>query len=136
MKIAWLVLVITGLGLMGSRDAYAAGSTPQQNAKTGSRARLVKGNHPKQLRKIRERSTENVTNVRQMVSSPPAASAAKIAHDRPSPLGITPVATVGGQQFARSRSRAAAPATIGGPAKAPRSTAAINGTSMNRRHVN
>jgi hypothetical protein len=136
MKIASLVLVMTSLGLMGSRCAYAAGSTPQQNAKTGSRASLVKENHPKRPRKIRERSTQNVTNVRQMGSSPPAARAAKIAHNRPSPLGTTRVAALGGQQFARARSPAAAPATIGGPAKAPRSTAAIKGTTMNRRHVN
>jgi hypothetical protein len=161
MKIAFLVLAMASFGMIRSSHAYASGISPQQNLDTStgaarnrprrsdeqgndsaknrsrSRASLIKTNRSQQLRKSREHSaTESVRNVHQTSSGAPAAVPAKSVNNRSLPVRTTGVTARNGQQFRNSRSRSAGPAIIGGPAKAPRSTAVINGTSINRKRMN
>jgi len=109
------------------------------SAKSHSRSRgsLIKANRPQQFRNIRERSTSvNMRSVLAPSSGNPAAGGAKIANSRTLPVRTTGLATLNGQQFKNSRNRGVGLATIGGPTRAPRNAAAINGTSTLRKHVN
>lgn len=102
-----------------------------------SRVSPTKANRPKQLRNSRERSTsQNVMNVHQPSSSKAAAGAARIANNRSLPVRSPNVAALNGQQFKNAHNRASSMTTIGGPATPVRNRAAIDGTGINRRHVN
>lgn len=181
MKIACLVFVLTGLGLVGSSRAYASPLAHQQTSETPTgagrthvrdaehsgqaniekrqkvglpshdprnhhqasgkshsrnRAALVKTNRPQQLRNTRKRSTStNVMNVQQPRSGSPAGGSARIANNRPLPVHTTAVAALDGRQVKFSN-RGSTSASIGGPARTPRNTGVINGTSINRKHLN
>ena len=181
MKIACLVFVLTGLGLVGSSRAYASALAHQQNSKTPAgvggthvrdaehsgqantdklqkvglsshdplthhhasgkshprnRAALVKTNRPQHLRNIQKRlSSTSVMNVQQPRSGSPAGGSARIANNRPLPVHTTAVAALDGRQVKFSN-RGSTSASIGGPARAPRNTGIINGTSTNRKHLN
>ena len=102
-----------------------------------SRVSPTKVNRPKQLRNSRERSTsQNVMNVHQPSSSKAAAGAARIANNRSLPVRSPNVVALNGQQFKNAHNRASSLTTIGGPATRVRNRAVIDGTGMNRRHVN
>lgn len=102
-----------------------------------SRVNPTKANRPKQLRNSRERSTsQNVMNVHQPSSSKPTPGAARIANNRSLPVRSPNVVALNGQQFKNAHNRASSMTTIGGPANPVRNTAAIDGTGINRRHVN
>ena len=101
-----------------------------------SRVSLTKANRPRELRNGHEPSTpKNVINVHQPSSSKPAGDA-KITNHRTPPVRTAGITALSGQQFRNPHNRAASMATIGGPLDPTRNTAAINGTSINRRHVN
>jgi hypothetical protein len=101
-----------------------------------SYASLTKVNRPKQLRNARERSTpENTINVHQPSSSKPAGATKLVTH-RTQPVRTAETAALSGQQLRSAHSRALGTATIGGAVKPARNTAAISGTSINRKHVN
>ena len=101
-----------------------------------SYASLTKANRPRQLRNERERSTpENTINVHQPSSSKPA-GATKIVTHRTQPVRTPETAALSGQQLRSAHNRALDTATISGAVKPARNTAAINGTSLNRKHVN
>jgi hypothetical protein len=164
MKIAFLVLAMASFGMIRSSHAYASGISPQQNLDTStgaarnrprrsdeqgndrqgseknrsrSRASLIKTNRSQQLRKSREHSTtESVRKIHQTSSGAPAAVPAKSVNNRTLPVRTTGVTALNGQQFRNSHSWGAGPAIIGGPAKAARSAAVINGTSINRKRMN
>lgn len=167
MKIACLVFVLTGLGLVGSSRAYASALAHQQTSETPSgqanndkrqkiglpshdprthhqasgkshsrnRAALVKTNRPQQLRNTQKRpSSTSVMNVQQPRSGSPAVGSARIANNRPLPVHTTAVAALGRQ--VKFSNRGSTFASIGGPPRTPRNTGTINGTSINRKHLN
>lgn len=105
-----------------------------------SRVSPTKVNRPRQLRQLRngrERSRpESGMNVHQTSTSKPVAGATRIANHPTVPVHREGAAALNGTQFRDSRNRGAAPAIIGGTASATKGTAAINGTRINRRHVN
>lgn len=96
----------------------------------------MKATRPKQVRNSREPSTsEHVTNVRgPSLSKPPVG--AEIANRRSLPVRAAGVAGLNGTQLKDSHNRGVAPAIIGRTASATKGTAAINGTRINRMHVN
>jgi hypothetical protein len=101
-----------------------------------NRVSLRKANRQRQLRNGRARSTpENPVNVRQPSTSK-LSGVARIADPRTPPARIPGITSRSGQQFRNAHNRASSMATIGGPVNPARNTAAINGTSINRRHVN
>lgn len=109
------------------------------NNHTRSRVSLSKANRLRQLRNGRAGSTpKDAINVPQPSSSKPAgaAGAARIVNRRTPLVRPAGNAALGGQQFRNANNRAPRMANISGPVKPARNTAAINGTSMNRRHVN
>ena len=104
---------------------------------THSQANLINGNRPKQLRNGRERSaSDRITSVGQPSSSKAAVGAAKIANKHNLPVRRAGIDALGGQQFKNFHNRGATPATVGGPPNSTRNTAAISGTSVNRRRSN
>lgn len=101
-----------------------------------NRLSLTNENRSKQLRNGRERSMpENRMNVH-----PPslgkAAGVAKITNDRTPPVRTGGTAALNGRQFRNVNNRVSSVASIGGAVNPARNTAAINGTNINRRHVN
>ena len=102
-----------------------------------SPARLTKPNHPKKIQNNHEPSRpENVMNVQQARLAKAVSGASQIANHRTSPIRPVTDSAISGQQFRNGRNPGATPVVIGGPAAATRSTAAINGTTIIRRHVN
>lgn len=102
-----------------------------------NRAGLNKPNRPTQLRTGRERSTPgNVMNVHQSSPGKSAAGAAKIANRSSLSVHTAGVAALNGTQSKDSHNRGVAPAIIGRTANVTKDTAAINGTTVNRRRVN
>lgn len=102
-----------------------------------NRVGLNKPNRPIQFRTGRERSTpRNVMNVRQPSPGKSASGAAKIANRSSLSVRTASVAALNGTHFKDSHNRGLAPAIIGRTANATKGTAAINGTTINRRHVN
>src|SRR5579862_1670851 len=102
-----------------------------------NRVGLNKPNRRSQLRTGRERSMPgDVTNVHQPSPGKSAAGAAKIADRSSLSVRTAGVAALNGTQFKDSHNRGVAPAIIGRTANATKGTAAINGTTINRRHVN
>ena len=101
-----------------------------------SRVSLTKANRPRELRNGHQPSTpKNVINVHQPSSSKPGGDA-KITNHRTPPVRTPGITALSGQQFRNLHNRAASMANIGGPLNPVRNRAAINGTSINRRHVN
>ena len=101
-----------------------------------NRVSLTKANRSRQPRNSRERSTpENGISVHQPSPIKPG-GVAKIANHRAPSVRTAGTAALSGTQFKDSRNRGVAPAIIGGTASSTKGTAAINGTSINRRHVN
>lgn len=97
----------------------------------------IRGTRPKQGRNSRERSTsENVMNAHQPRPGKPDAGAAKIANRRNLPVRTAGVGALNGTQIKDSHNRRVAPAIIGRTANTTKGTAAIEGTSLNRRHAN
>jgi len=101
-----------------------------------SYANLRKANRPRPSRNGRERSTpKNAINVHQ-ASSSKTAGYQRIVNHPTAPVRTAGTASLGGQQFRNANNRASTMAAISGSANPARNTAAINGTSVNRKHAN
>ena len=101
-----------------------------------SYASLSKMNRPRPSRNGRERSTpKNVINVHQPSSSK-TAGYPRMVSPRTAAVRTAGTASLGGQQFRNANHRASTMAAIRGSVNPARNTAAITGTSTNRRHPN
>ena len=102
-----------------------------------SRTSLNKTNHPKKVQHNLEHSRpEGVTSMHQQVLTKPADAASKVVTRHTPPVRPATGVAISGQQFRNGRNRSATPAVIGGPANPRRNTEAINGTEVNRKHLN
>lgn len=97
-----------------------------------------KANRHKQVQHDREHSRpEAVTRMHQQSLPKPASTTSKVVAIHTLPVRPATGAAISGQQFRNGRNRSATPiAAIGGPTSTRRSAAAINGTEVNRRHLN
>ena len=97
---------------------------------------LSKANRPRPSRNGRERSTpKNAINVHQPSSSKATGAARNVNH-RTAHVRTAGTAGLGGQQFRNANNRPSRMATVSGRVNPARNTAAIDGTSVNRRHAN
>lgn len=94
---------------------------------------------PKRLKVAQNRGehsrSRTFINVRQPSSIKPTRPAGTIAANRSQPIRPAAGFGISGEQVENGHNRGTIPAVIGGPAKTIKSNAALNGTAMNRRHL-
>lgn len=100
------------------------------------RVSMNTAHRPKQVNQNREHAKpEDVTSTHKQVLTRPVGPASRVVKVHTRPVRLATGVAIGGEHFRSGRNLSATLAVIGGTANTKRSTQAINGTEVSRRHL-